>query len=376
MDSAKPRLQAEVRQELSRLGFTQIRFARPPLGAAALRFEEWLQRGYQGEMKYLERGSPERKDPNRLLAGFKSLIVLGYGYDSALPNTANPLEGNISRYAWGEDYHAVVGAKLESFSSWLKSRMPQSRLFYGVDAAPILEKAWAEQAGLGWLGKHTNMIDPECGSYFFLAVLLSDLEFAPDAAQADRCGLCTRCIEVCPTRAIVAPYRLDARLCISYLTIELKGPIPRDLRPLVGNHIFGCDDCQEVCPWNRFSRPTAEGRFFPRPALRNQPLLSFLSLDEAAFKKKFAGSAVLRAKRRGFLRNVCVAIGNSGHPESAKALLPALRDSEALVRGHAVWAYARLLGEQARPALEELKVKEKDAWVCEEIEAALINLPL
>jgi epoxyqueuosine reductase len=363
-------LQQEVRAELSALGFELVRFANPPLGDARERFSEWLERGFHGQMGYLERRHQERLEPSRLLAGLNSVIVLAHGYDSGLPNTEDAGQGNISRYAWGADYHQVIGEKLQAFQGWLNARRPGAACYAAVDAAPVLEKAWAERSGLGWLGKHTNVIHPELGSYFFLGVLLTDLEFRPDAGETDRCGTCTRCIEVCPTHAIVAPYQLDARLCISYLTIELKGPIPRELRPLIGNHIFGCDDCQEVCPWNRFSRPTREGRFFPREQVRSQPLASFLSLAEVEFRRRFAGSAILRAKRRGFLRNVCVAIGNSRRPELAEALRPALQDTEPLVRGHAVWAYARLLGRGARSLLQALRETETDPFVLEELDSA------
>ncbi|HKX11716.1 MAG TPA: tRNA epoxyqueuosine(34) reductase QueG, partial [bacterium] len=264
--------------------------------------------------------------------------------------------------------------KLRDFQDWLALRIPGAQCFAGVDAAPILEKSWAERSGLGWIGKHTNLIDAETGSYFFLAVVLTNLDFSPDEPVHDRCGTCTRCIDVCPTRAIVGPYQLDARLCISYLTIELKGSIPRELRPLIGNHVFGCDDCQEVCPWNRFSRPTREGSFFPRDGVRDRPLESFLDMSEAEFKHRFAGSAILRAKRRGFLRNVCVAIGNSGKVDLAEKLLPLLDDAEPLVRGHAVWAYARLSGASAHSVLEEMRAKEDDASVLEELAAALKSI--
>jgi epoxyqueuosine reductase len=369
-----PKTQQEVREELKRLGFDLVGFANPPLGEAGERFAEWLKRGYHGAMSYLERRGEERRIPERLLPEFRSAIVLAQGYDPGLANTADSGRANISRYAWGEDYHEVLSAKLGDFQDWLGRKIPGARCYAGVDAAPILEKAWAERSGLGWIGKHTNLIDAETGSYFFLAVLLTNLDFAADEPVQDRCGVCTRCIDVCPTRAIVGPYQLDARLCISYLTIELKGAIPRELRPLIGNHVFGCDDCQEVCPWNRFSRPSREGRFFPRDAVRDQPLESFLEMSEAEFKRRFAGSAVLRAKRRGFLRNVCVAIGNSGKAELAEKLLPLLEDEEPLVRGHAVWAYARLSGESALSVLEEAKSKEKEASVLEEIAVALKSI--
>ena len=348
-----------------------MRFTLPPLGEAGQRFQDWLGSEYQGEMSYLAHRKAERISPERLLSEIQSVIVVAHPYDSGLENSHDPKIANLSRYAWGEDYHEVLRDKLLDFQAWLAARIPQLACFVSVDSSPVLEKGWAEKAGLGWMGKHTNIIDANTGSYFFLSVLLTNLPFTPDEETPNRCGSCEACIEVCPTRAIVAPYVLDARLCISYLTIELKGAIPRHLRTMIGNRVFGCDDCQEVCPWNRFSKPTEEGRFMPREGLRGQPLESFLSLDEAGFKKKFAGSAVLRAKRKGFLRNVCVAIGNSGAPELAKSLLPMLRDPEALVRGHAVWAYARLLGAGAREELKLELVGETDPFVLVELNLAL-----
>jgi len=367
-------LQQELRDESRRRGFSELRFAAPPLGPARERFLAWLEKGYQGQMAYLERGRDSRIEPQRLLSELRSVVVLSHSYDCGLPNTQDPAEANISRYAWGEDYHEVLGEKLRELSRWLQERVPGALVYSSVDASPVLEKAWAENAGLGWLGKHTNMIHPEQGSYFFLAVLFTNLDFVPDPSETDRCGTCTRCIEACPTRAIVGPYQLDARLCISYLTIELKGPIPRELRPLIGNRVFGCDDCQEVCPWNRFSRPTEEGRFFPRDGIRAQALTSFLTLSEAEFKRRFAGSAILRAKRRGFLRNVCVAIGNSGNASLGEALLPMLKDAEPLLRGHAAWALARLWRGKAQPSLEERRGSETDPWVQEELDTALADL--
>lgn len=366
-----PKLQQEVRQELKRRGFDFVRFAAPPLGEARERFLAWLAKGYQGNMAYLGRRQAERAAPEMLLQGLRSVIVLGHSYDSGLPNTMDPTEANISRYAWGEDYHEVIGQKLRGFQIWLAEKVPQVSSFVGVDAAPILEKAWAEKSGVGWLGKHTNIIHAQCGSYFFLASILCDIAFVPDEAERDRCGSCTRCLVACPTGAIVAPYQLDARLCISYLTIELKGSIPRDLRPMIGNRIFGCDDCQEVCPWNRFSRPTKEGRFFPREGVRAQSLVSFASLTEAEFKRKFAGSAILRAKRRGFLRNLCVALGNSGSADSLVAVASLLKDPEALVRAHAVWAYARLRQSEAKSHLRRMRENETDELVLNELEIEL-----
>ncbi len=322
-------------------------------------------------MSYLSRRQAERILPQNLFPNIQSVIVMAYDYDSVIANTQQATEGNISRYAWGEDYHEVLQENLKEFMKWLQLKIPAIECYLSVDASPVLEKAWAQKAGIGWLGKHTNVIHPEKGSYFFLSAILTNLPFIPDSPVEDRCGSCSQCIEVCPTKAIVAPYVLDARLCISYLTIELKGPIPQNLRPLIGNHIFGCDDCQEVCPWNRFSQATAEGRFFPKDGVRNQPLENFLELDEKGFKKKFAGSAILRAKRRGFLRNVLVAIGNSGDASTAGAVQEKLSDPDPLVRGHAVWAYHRLLKEKSTIVLQELLAKELDGFVLEEIKTAL-----
>ncbi len=214
-------LQLQVRQELHRRGFSLVRFTRPPLGEAAGRFSAWLDRGFAGEMGYLSRRREERLDPARFMAELRSMIVVAHPYDSLLPNTQAPEEGNISRYAWGEDYHEVLKGKLLDFQTWLESRDPGLQCALSIDASPVLEKGWAERAGLGWIGKHTNVIHSEQGSYFFLALLLTNLDFAEDTPVEDRCGSCARCISAGPTGAIVAPYVLDARLCISYLSFEL-----------------------------------------------------------------------------------------------------------------------------------------------------------
>lgn len=365
-------LQQEVKAELLRRGFSQVRFARPPLAADSRRhFSEWMDQGMQGEMVYLQRKKSSSLDVDQLLEGCRSLIMMAHPYDTGLKNALSRGRGHVSRYAWGDDYHEVLTHKLRDFQAWLHARSGESHSFASVDASPVLEKAWARQAGLGWIGKHTNVIEEHSGSYFFLSALLTRIPFVADEPVTDRCGSCTQCMEVCPTRAIVAPYVLDARLCISYLTIELKGPIPRPLRPLIGNHIFGCDDCQEVCPWNRFSRPTQERRFFPRDGVRDQPLESFLSLSEADFKSRFAGSAILRAKRKGFLRNVIVAMGNSAQPEFAPLLQQKLEDPEPLIRGHAVWAYARLVGAAAGHEFAAMRARETDSWVLSELESEL-----
>ncbi len=365
------KLQSEIRDQLKQLGFDLIQFTQPPLGESLQKFQQWIEQGYHGEMKYLERRRSERENLQLLLPQVRSVIVLGHGYDNSLENTSHPNEANIARYAWGEDYHQVLLDKLRSFSQWLTDLDSTTQLYFSVDAMPVLEKDWAEKSGLGWRGKHTNVIHPKFGSYFFLAVMLTNIPFEPDPPMQDHCGSCTRCIDICPTQAIVAPYQLDARRCISYLTIELRGPIPREFRPLIGNRIFGCDDCQEVCPWNRFSQPTSEKRFFPREGVRNQPLEKFISITPQEFKTQFSGSAILRAKWKGFIRNVCVAMGNSGEKSFIPLLEDKLSEPEPLIRGHAVWAYVRLLGNEARKRLQKLKQSESDPFVLEEIQSAI-----
>jgi epoxyqueuosine reductase len=364
-------IQNHIRREFTERGFSAVRFTEPPLGRAAEHFEEWLTKGYAGEMAYLGRRSEERRHPEKILPEIKSIILLAHPYDSLMENSSNPSQGNVSRYAWGEDYHTVLNKKLRALSKWLEEKAPKAHFYLSVDAQPVLEKAWAQKAGLGWMGKHTNIIDPEQGSYFFISAILTDMQFNPDPPQADRCGSCEACLRVCPTGAIVAPYVLDANRCISYLTIELKGPIPAPLRPMMGNHIFGCDDCQEVCPWNRFSQATTEGRFLPRPGIRHQPLARWLRLTAGEFKELFHDSAVSRAKWKGFMRNVLVAAGNSGDTSLAPLVKEKLTEENILVRGHAVWAYRRLLGEKAREMLEEMQNEETDVFVLEEIKEAL-----
>lgn len=360
-----------LQQEFSRhcvgLGFSAVRFTEPPLGQAVHRYREWLRRGYAGDMGYLERRQGERENPERLLPGLKSIVILAHPYDSGFPNQPTVEEANISRYAWGEDYHEVLADKLQVLSNWLQGKVPELHCYPSVDAQPVLEKGWATKAGLGWLGKHTNVIDPARGSYFFISALLTNYPFVSDAPEQDHCGSCRACIDACPTGAIVAPYVLDANLCISYLTIELKGPIPRELRPSIGNRIFGCDDCQEVCPWNRFSTVTSEKRFLSRNGWAHKPLVDFLAITPETFKAQFKNSPLLRPKWKGMMRNVLVAIGNSGKTDWAPAVRDKLNEPDPLVRGHAVWAYHRLLGRDSLPVLKNLYENENDDFVLEEL---------
>lgn len=332
------------------LGFDVAGIARagPARGAAA--FREWLARGFQGEMSWLAREPERRIDPARVEPSAQSVLVAGSSYYIADPPAAcwdDPLRGRIARYAWGRDYHEVLLPRLRELAAWLdgEAGRPVARRAY-VDTGPVLERDWAAQAGVGFIGKNTLAIHPEWGSYLFLGELLLDLELEPDAPLEERvgtCGSCRRCQELCPTHAFPAPYILDSRLCISYLTIEHRGTIPEALRPKMKNWIYGCDECQSVCPWVRqFSKP---GRI---PFLRYDPewaaprLVDLLALDDAGFRERFRESPIPRTKRRGLLRNVCVALGNSASPEAIPALECAARDAEPLIREHAAWALARL----------------------------------
>jgi epoxyqueuosine reductase len=339
---------------------------------AALRLEEWLSRGMHGTMEWMARNAERRADPARLLPGARSVLIVAMSYWTDDEPAHDGNRGCISRYAWGDEYHQVLGERLEALWGAIRELIPGVEGRWYVDTGPVLEKAWAERAGVGWIGKHTNLISQRLGSWIFLGAVVMDAELAPGEPHVDRCGTCRACIDVCPTDAIVAPYVLDARRCISYLTIENRGPIPVEYRRDIGNRIFGCDDCQDVCPWNRFAKASARAAdFAPRSENRAPELIELLALDEPAFRARFAGSPVLRAKRRGFVRNVAVALGNSGDRDSVGPLTTALDDDDALVRGHAAWALGELGGPAATTALHDRERRETDPWVAAEISAAL-----
>ena len=276
----------------------------------------------------------------------------------------------VSRYAWGRDYHNVIGRRLRKLVRRIDDVAPGSRTLSAVDHRPVLEKEWAERSGLGWIGKHTNVITSDRGSWFFLSELVTDLDLpADEGPHPDRCGSCADCMAACPTDAIVAPYQVDARRCISYLTIELEGAIPRDLRPLVGEWIFGCDVCQDVCPWNRFAVPVTDPSFHPDAKRWTGDAGEFLALTEEEFLQRFEGSPVRRAGRDGFLRNVCVALGNRGDAAELPALERAVEDPSPLVRGHAAWAIGRIGGDRAAAILRRRIAVETSEEVREEIRA-------
>jgi epoxyqueuosine reductase len=360
-------LSLHIRREAKRLGFFKVGITpvRPlPLSGE---FDDWLTQGRHGEMDYMARQAPRRKDPGLVLQNARSMVVLAMNYFSAAPLTEHALQGRISRYAWGDDYHIIVRQRLQELQKSIERKEPGVTSLSYVDTGPVMEKVWGAQSALGWIGKHSNLITREQGSWFFIGVILLDVELEFDPKERDYCGKCARCIPACPTGAIIAPYVVDARLCISYLTIELRGPIPRHLRPLMGNRIFGCDDCQEVCPWNRFAVQTHEAGFNPRAGNLMPELLSLSAITPAEFEERFKNSAIRRAKRDGFVRNVMMALGNSRSPEALPALERAIEDRSALVRGHAAWALKQISGPAAQQALEKARLTETDPAVLEEM---------
>ena len=340
-------------------------------------FKTWVDRGYAGEMAYLTRDPSRRLDPRAVLPGAQSLIVVAMNYhnESGTPEATSPTHGVIAQYARGLDYHNTLKEKLETLAAFVRSQADkpvETRVY--VDTGPLLERDYATAAGLGWYGKHTNLIHKKQGSWLLLGELLTDLVLAYDGPTTSHCGSCTRCIDACPTAAIVEPYVIDARRCLSYHTIELKGAIPEVFREAVGNRIFGCDVCQDVCPWNRRAPVSSDDSFDSRPWTDAPKLVDFLRWTPEEFRQKFKGSPVNRAKRRGFLRNVAVAVGNSGDQTAVPVLIETLSDEEPLVRGHAAWALGRLGGETARKALESVSVSETDSDAREEIFKALESL--
>jgi epoxyqueuosine reductase len=320
-----------------------------------------------------------RVDPRALMPGAKSIVMLGlnYGPDAdPLAVLERPEAGAISVYARHRDYHDVLKGKLKQLAAFLigQARPERTDVKVFVDTAPLLEKALAARAGLGWQGKHTNLVSREFGSWLFLGAILTDLDLKPDAPERDHCGQCRACLHVCPTKAFPAPYRIDARRCISYLTIEHKGPIPREFRSLIGNRIYGCDDCLAVCPWNKFARAGREAKLAARADLNAPPLAELARLDEASFRALFALSPIKRIGRARFVRNVMIAIGNSNNPALAASAVARLDDGASLVRGAAVWALARLVPREEFASFAAAGMgEEHDAAVIDEWRYALAS---
>jgi epoxyqueuosine reductase len=347
------------------LGFDSCRVAKcaPPLHASE--FHDWLDESAHGEMNYMARGEEKRSDPQKVLPGARSILVFALNYfqgvQAGVLATPKPREGGspasnriaagtvactpaatgrIARYAWGDDYHTVIRAKLDKIDNFLREFGGTQKCY--VDTGPVLERDHAARAGVGWHGKSTMLIDQRLGTWFFLAEILTTLELPADPPARDRCGTCQRCVTACPTGAITAPHKLDARRCISYLTIELKGSIPLEFRLLIGDRIFGCDDCLDACPWNRFAKVSRESAFSARKSTSDFRLRDYLKLTEAEFGNLFRNSPIKRVKRRGFLRNVCVALGNVGDESDLPSLEQAAADTEPLIAEHARWAVDRI----------------------------------
>jgi epoxyqueuosine reductase len=334
-----------IRQRARELGFDDCRFttAAPPDHSAE--FQRWLAARQHGEMAWLERNAAKRVDPEQVLARAKSVVTLAASYVQGPRSKVQGQEapGVIARYAQFSDYHDVIGERLKSLTAFVNELGgPDTRSLWYVDTGPLLERDLAQRAGLGFVGKHTNLISRSLGNWIFLSEIITTLEVEPDTPEHNHCGKCTRCLAACPTQAITAPFNVDARRCISYLTIELKGAIPVELRALIGNRIYGCDDCLAACPWNRFAREGSMMKPHARDDLSATSLVDLLALDEAEFKKKFAGTPILRTKRRGLLRNVCVALGNVGNARALPALEKAATDHEPLIREHAAWAVEQI----------------------------------
>lgn len=361
-------IKKEIKAWAKSEGFDVVRFASAQASPEnAARLNQFLNAGRHGEMSWMEERATWRADPQSMWPDAKSVIVLGVNYgpgDDPLQILDRKDRAAISVYAQGDDYHDVVKKKLKALGGHIfRTFGAQVKVF--VDTAPVMEKPLAQQAGLGWQGKHTNLVSREFGSWLFLGSIFTTLDLPPDAPEQDHCGNCHACLDVCPTKAFPAPYQLDARRCISYLTIENKGPIPREFRAAMGNRIYGCDDCLAVCPWNKFASRTQELSLTARDELKSARLTELAALDDAAFRALFRKSPVKRIGRDRFLRNVLIAIGNSGDAALADAARNALADTSPLVRGAAVWALSRLLPPGDFAALAR-SVQEADETVRQE----------
>jgi len=360
-----------LRAQVRSLGFAKIAISRPERLDERNGLKSWLEAGHHGDMLWMQRDPEKRLDPRLLFDDCRSVVTLAMNYYSPEKHSENAWEGKISRYAWGMDYHAVAKNRLRKLLEWIRSEEPTATGVAYCDTGPIMDKAWAHKSGLGWIGKHSNLISRDWGSWLFLSELLLNLELDTDSEDRNYCGTCQRCMAACPTQAIVAPYIVDARRCISYLTIELRGSIPREFRRSIGSRIFGCDDCQDVCPWNRFAQITDEGAFRPASGNHTPDLKDLMTITEEEFRSRFAQSPIRRAKYAGFLRNVAVALGNSRDPAVCGVLIKSLNHSEPLVREHVAWALGEIGGKQVYEALLARLQVETSAGVREEIALAL-----
>ena len=375
-DISGDRLDAKeaIERKARELGFDTVGFTSAVLPPEiASRLADYLGRGFHGAMEWMATTSARRGSPAAMWPAAKSAIMLGVNYgpaDPALELVERRERANVSVYARNADYHDTIKKRLKALARWIAEEFGGDVKVF-VDTAPLMEKPLAERAGIGWQGKHTNLVSREFGSWLFLAAILTTLDLAPDAPETDHCGSCGRCLEVCPTEPFPAPYQLDARRCISYLTIELKGHIPREFRAAIGNRVYGCDDCLAVCPWNKFAQATKDYAFIPRLELTRPKLIDYVALDDEAFRKVFRASPIKRIGRDRFLRNILIAIGNSGDRALAEEAERRLGDAAPIVRAAAIWALSRLLPPEDFAALAvEHAPREADGEVRAEWSAA------
>jgi epoxyqueuosine reductase len=343
-------LEDRIKQRAHDLGFELAGIAPATPADGFDRLRQWLDQGFAGEMGYMHRHGQARRDPTSILPEVRSVVMVGMSYAQRGVQESVP-RAQVARYARGEDYHDVLRRRLGNLLEWVQGEVPGCRGRGVVDTAPLLERDFARRAGLGWFGKNTMLLNKRLGSYFFLGALLLDLELRPDAPhEASHCGTCTACLDACPTQAFTGPGWLDSRRCISYLTIELKGPVPPELRRPMGDWLFGCDVCQEVCPWNRKAPAGAEPAFRPRPELEAIDPAELLGLTEEEFRRRFRGTALMRTKRRGLLRNAAIVLGNHGDPAALPALQKALADPDPVIREAAQWAIAQITASHSATA--------------------------
>lgn len=363
----------QLKREATELGFSLCGVCQAIAPPGAARLDEWLAAGYAGEMHYLADRREAYGDPNRVMDGARSIVMLAMNYRTAEPADPDAGEGRVSRYAWGEaDYHDLIHERLDQLAGLFRDRVPQARMRGVVDSAPLLEREFAQLAGLGWIGKNTLLLNRHEGSWFFLAALLTDIELAYDEPhETDHCGTCRACLDACPTDAFPQPYVLNASRCISYLTIELREAIPAELRSGMVDWVFGCDVCQDVCPWNSRAPVSRQPELEPRTDSNPMDLLGLFELDDAAFRERFRQTPLWRPRRRGLLRNAAIVLGNRPTPAAVPALIRGVNDNEPLVRGACAWALGRYDEPAAVNALRFRRSIETNETVLKEIGAAL-----
>ena len=361
-----------LKEEARRLGFDLAGACPARVPPRIEQFRRWLAAGFAGRMRYLGDRAEAYEHPRHVLSGVRSILMLGMNYRTVEPAVPRGPEGRVSRYGWGGDYHDLIHARLERLADFHRRLTPNASIRGVVDTAPLLERDFAQLAGLGWIGKNTLLINKQLGSWLFLAALLTSEELDHDQPlDADHCGSCRACLDACPTQALVDARLLDARRCISYLTIESRGPVPPELRALSGDWVFGCDVCQEVCPWNRAGPSTSEESLQPAPGMNPVDLPALLALDDAAFRRRFRRTALWRARRRGVLRSAARALGNRPTGSAIPALVRGLGDAEPEVRRACAWALGRQAAATAQTALHDRLAVEPDPDVRREIEGAI-----